>query len=89
MKTAYHMALWVLSAVCLILTATLIITATFNGNLQAHAQANQQAFNNGILGQQGQQISSSVLKDLAEAATTNANIRALLEKHGYRLQSGS
>ena len=62
---------------------------TTQKNLQAiqkELQVKQEELNRGILGQQAQQISGSVLQDMANAAAGNADIRLLLERNGYTLQ---
>lgn len=71
------------SIACIVLTVTLIRTANNNQELQTKLQAQQQALNQGILGQQAQQISSGILRDLANIAGEDPEIRRLLDRHGY------
>lgn len=83
MKRGPYFVLLSLAAACVVLTVALILMAHTNQQLQVNLQAQQQALNQGILGQQAQQISASVLQDLANVAAGNPGIRQLLEKHGY------
>ena len=87
MKAGSYFFLLLLGAACILLTVGLIAMAYTNQQLQARLQAQQQALNQGVLGQQGQQISAGVLQDLSDASVDNSDIRQLLEKNGYRVAS--
>lgn len=87
MKIGEYFFLLLMGVACAILTVALIAMACRNQLLQGKLQIQQQALNQGVLGQQGQQISAGVLQDLADAAVDNPGIRDLLEKHGYRVSS--
>lgn len=80
MKPGRYFVVLFLAVTCVVLTAALILMAHNNQRLQVNLQARQQAINQGILGQQAQQISAGVLNDLANAAAGNPAIRQLLEK---------
>jgi len=86
MKSGSYFVVLLLAVACVILTVALILVAQTNQQWQVKLQAQQQALNQGILGQQAQQISAGVLQDMANAAIINdPGIRQLLEKHGYRV----
>ena len=87
MKPGPYFVLLLLGVACVGLTVALIVMAQTNQQLQAESQTRQQALNQGILGQQAQQISGGVIQDLTSAAAGNSAIRQLLEKHGYRVPS--
>ena len=84
MKAGSYFLVLLMGTACVILTVGLIVMAYANQQFQAKLQAQQQALNQGVLGQQGQQISAGVLQDLSDAAVDNPDIRQLLEKNGYR-----
>jgi hypothetical protein len=56
-------------------------------SLQNDIQLRQQQLNNSILNPQSQQIANTVLQDMAGVASTNAPMRALLGKYGYKIQT--
>ena len=85
MKSGYYFVVLLLAVAGVVLTVALILAAHTNQQLQVQLQARQQALNQGILGQQAQQISTGVLQAMAGAAVGNPAIRQLLEKHGYRM----
>jgi len=87
MKTGSYFVVVLLSGVCVVLTVALILIANTNQGLQLKLQAQQQALNQGILGQQAQQISAGIMQDLYNVAGKNYAIRQLLEKHGYRVSA--
>ena len=89
MKAGRYFVVLLLAVVCVVLTVALILMEHTNQQLQVQLQAQQQALNQGILGQQAQQISGGVLQDLADSSVGNSRIRRLLEKHGYRVPSPS
>ena len=86
MKNWHYFSVLLLAVVSALLTVVLIVLGEKNQNLQTKLQIQQQILNQGILGQQAQQISAGVLKDLADAAVDDQELRQLLEKHGYRVQ---
>ena len=85
MKPGAYFVVLLLAVAGIVLTAALILVTHTNQQLQVKLQAQQQALNQGILGQQAQQISAGILQDLANAAVGNPALRQLLEKHGYRV----
>lgn len=85
MKSGPYFVVLLLAVAGVVLTAALILMARTNQQLQVQLQAQQQTLNQGILGQQAQQISSGVLQDMANAAVDNAGIRKLLEQYGYHV----
>ena len=87
MKPGTYFVVLLLAVACVVLTVALILVAHTNQQLQIKLQAQQQALNQGILGQQAQQISAGVLQDLSVAAVGNPALRVLLEKYGYRMPS--
>jgi len=76
-----------LAVVCLVLSVALILMEHTNQQMQVQLQVQQQTLNQGILGQQAQQISGGVLQEMAAAAVRSREIRELLEKYGYRVSS--
>lgn len=89
MRQGQYFFILLLSVVCVVLTAALLFVGQTNMRMQVKLQEQQQKLNQGILGQQAQQISAGVLKDMADAAAGNADMRQVLEKHGYRVQPGN
>ena len=87
MKIGHYFVVMLLAVCCVVLTVILITMSHTNLQLQGKLQIQQQLLNQGILGQQAQQISSGVLQDLADSSVGNSRIRRLLEKHGYRAPS--
>lgn len=87
MRPGPYFIILLLAVACVILTAALMLIDHTNQNLQVQLQARQQALNQGILGQQAQQISGGVLQDLASAAIRSHDIHQLLEKYGYRVSA--
>ena len=85
MKSGQYFVVLLIAVACGVLTVAVIVMEFTNQQLQVKLQAQQQALNQGILGQQAQQISSGVIQDLTSAAVGNFEIRQLLEKHGYRV----
>jgi len=84
MRSGSYFIVLLLAVACVALAAALILMARTNQQLQVKLQVQQQTLTQGVLGQQAQQISAGVLQDMAKAAVSNAGIRQLLEKHGYR-----
>ena len=85
MKAASYFVLLLLGVACVGLTVALIAVASGTQRLQMQLQAQQQTLSGGIMGQQGQQISSSVLQDMANSAARNPRLRKLLDQYGYRV----
>jgi len=85
MKLNNYFAALVLSAACVALSATLILLTRANQRMQQEVQARQESLRTGILGTQGQQISSGVLQEMAVMAATNTRMRQVLDAQGYRL----
>jgi hypothetical protein len=77
----------ILGVVCIELSITTVIIARNNMSLQNDIQLRQQQLNNSILNPQSQQIANTVLQDMAGVASTNAPMRALLGKYGYKIQT--
>jgi DNA-binding protein H-NS len=84
MKPGAYFILLLLAVACVGMTVALILVQHINQKLQVELQARQQMLNQGILGQQAQQISGGVIQDMATAAVKSRGIRVLLEKNGYR-----
>jgi hypothetical protein len=89
MKPGPYFVVLLLAVACVLLTLALIAMDQANQQLQLQTQTQQQQLNQGILGQQAQQISGSVLQDLAGAAVKNPKIRKLLKKHGYNVSAST
>lgn len=89
MRQWQYFLILLLSVVCVVLTAGLIIMGQTNIRMQVKLQNQQQKLNQGFLGQQAQQISGGVLKDMVDTAAENSQMRQLLEKHGYQVQPGA
>jgi hypothetical protein len=84
MKAGAYFILLLVAVACVGLSVALVVVATRTQRLQIQLQAQQQALSGGILGQQGQEISGSVLQDMAVAAVKNPRLRKLLDQYGYR-----
>lgn len=89
MRQGQYFLILLLSVVCTVLTVGLITMGQTNMRMQGKLQAQQQKLNQGILGQQAQQISGEVLKDMADVAAENGKMRRLLEKHGFQVKPGA
>jgi hypothetical protein len=76
-----------LALLAAVLAGVTIWLSHANGSLRTRLQVGQEALGRGVLGAQGQQISSSILQAMANAAVSDRAMRALLEKHGYRVQA--
>jgi hypothetical protein len=91
MKVEGKMKLWqytttvVLSVMCVGLSAAIIITSKSNLAIQEEIQGRQQKLNNGVLGQQAQQITGNILQDMAAVAAKNEKMRKLLSQYGYNI----
>lgn len=83
---AYFIAL-LMGVACVATSVSLLLVARTNQHRQNQLQQRQQALSNSVLGQQGQQISGSVLQDMANAALSNPDMQKLLLKHGYRVEA--
>ena len=89
MKWSAHLALVLLGAVCVGLAAAVVLMNESNRRSQMRLEARQQALNRGILGPQGQEIGRNLLTDLAGASAESPEIRALLQRHGYRVSAAA
>jgi hypothetical protein len=78
----------ILGIICVALSISLIVVARSNQTLQLQAQAQQQALSAGLLGQQGRQISTAVLQDMAATGTNSVGIQDILVRYGYRQAPG-
>jgi len=76
-----------LGVACVALSVAIVTVANINQDVQRQIQVRQQQLNNGILGQQAQQVTSTILQDMAEVAVNNGKIRKLLAKYGYNISS--
>lgn len=74
-----------LGVACVTLSVIIVFTSRSNMKMQDTIQARQQQLDTSVLGQQGQQIANSILRDMAATATKNNQMRVLLAKHGYSL----
>lgn len=86
MKAPAYFLTLLLGLACVGLCVVLIVVARGNRELQVGIQQQQAALNNSVLGAQAQQISSSVLQDIANASATNRALHDLLVKYGYRIE---
>lgn len=71
---------------CVVTSGGAIWLARANGELRQRLGAQQELLTRGVLGPQGQEISGNILRTMAGVAGEDAAMRALLEKHGYRLE---
>lgn len=86
MKKSLYYILTLMGFTCVALSVALILIANANQRAQAQVNGQQQYLNQlsqGILGPQG----NSVIQDMDTAAGSNANIRLILERYGYRKPS--
>ena len=86
MKIWQMFTLLLLGIACLGLSIATVATSWANQRLQQELQAQQIQINSGILGQRGQQLSSSIMQDMGNVALTNENMRQLLAVHGYNVR---
>jgi len=77
----------IIAFICLVLSMAIVVIARSNVQMQQDVQLRQQRLNTSIFTPQAQQIANNVLQDMGSVATTNAQMRALLAKHGYTLQT--
>jgi len=85
MKTFPYFVATLMGLVCLALSVALVVMAEINLRAQMRLQERQQVLNNGVLGQQGQQLSNRVLQEMARLATYDPDMRKLLDRHGYQM----
>jgi len=85
MKLWQYTTTVILGALCVGLSAAIIIISKSNIAIQEEIQGRQQKLNNGVLGQQAQQITGNILQDMAAVAAKNEKMRKLLSKHGYNI----
>ena len=85
MKLWQYTTTVILGASCVGLSAAIILTSKSNIAIQEEIQGRQQKLNEGVLGQQAQQITGNILQDMAAVAGKNEKMRKLLSKHGYNI----
>ncbi len=88
MKPWQYITTMILALTCLGLAVSIVIVSSSRIRAQEEVNARQQQLNNGVLGQQGQQIQSGILQDMANSAAQNPKMRRLLTRHGYTVQGG-
>jgi hypothetical protein len=88
MSLPKFVCLMILAGVTVTLALVIVLLSAENESTQQSLQARQLALNNGILGPQGQQISTAILQDMANASANNRDMRNLLSKYGFTVQSG-
>ncbi len=86
MKRSNFIGLIILAVLAATMAITIVVMSALNERTQRELQARQLALNSGVLGPQGQQIGNAILQEMANAATTNGSMRAMLKKHGYTIQ---
>jgi hypothetical protein len=74
----------VLGAICVGLSAAVIVSSKSNEDLQAELQAQQIEINKGI---HSQQIGTNLVREIAVAAEKNQKLRDLLMRHGFTLET--
>ncbi len=87
MKKSQFIWLVSLAGLVAVLAVVIVTVSVVNERTQRNLQARQAALNSGVLGPQGQQIGNAILQDMASAASTNIEMRALLLRHGYNIQT--
>lgn len=85
MKAWQFFIVLLLAVVCLGLSIATVASARSNQQLQIEAQARQNRINTSLLSQSSQQITTSLLQDMAAVAPRNTGMRDLLAKHGYTI----
>lgn len=85
MKLWQYVTSVLLALACLGVSVALVFVSMANQKDQKALQVQQARLNDGVLGQRGQQIASSIIQDMAGVSTKNAKIRKLLVKHGYNV----
>lgn len=85
MKSWQFFVALLLGVVCVALSVATVATARSNQLLQREIQNRQNRLSAGILGPQSQQITTSLLQDMAALAVRSAGLRNLLAKHGYNI----
>jgi hypothetical protein len=83
MKLGQYMFLLMLGLVCVGMSVAIVVVAWDAGRVQSQLQSRQVRINSGLLGAQGQQVTAAILQELATVARNDAEIRALLRRHGY------
>jgi hypothetical protein len=83
MKLGQYMFLLMLGLVCLGVSVATVWVAWGAGRMQSQLQWQQVRINSGLLGAQGQQVTAAILQELATVSKNDAEIRALLRRHGY------
>jgi len=86
MTFSRYLWLVILAGIAAAMAIAIIVMSALNERTQRDLQVRQAALSSGVLGPQGQQIGNAILQDMANAATTNRAMRALLLKYGYNIQ---
>ncbi len=76
----------ILGLICVGLSGAVIVSSKSNQDLQVELQAQQIEINKGI---HGQQVGTTLVRDIAAAAEKNQTLRDLLTRHGFRLKENS
>ncbi|MDA0576792.1 MAG: hypothetical protein O3B24_01700 [Verrucomicrobia bacterium] len=87
MKPGAYFITLLLGSACLAVSVGLVFVIRSNQRAQGKLQAKQESLSNSVLGPRAQQISSSVLQDMANAAAKNPEMQALLVKHGFQVNA--
>ncbi len=94
MKASHYYISVAAAALCVLLTAWLILLGSANQRFQAELQKQQQTFQ----GQQeqinagnviSQQVGPNLLRDMAMVSVENPAMKDLLAKHGYTVTQGT
>jgi len=85
MTFSRYLWLVILAGIAAAMAIAIIVMSALNERTQRDLQVRQAALSSGVLGPQGQQIGNAILQYMANAATTNRAMRALLLKYGYNI----
>lgn len=89
MKMWQYMTLVVLGLTSVVAGVVIVVLALKGEDLQRELQVRQARLNSGVLGQQAQAVTSGILQDMANVASSNPKMRDLLSKHGYTVAPGA
>ena len=87
MKAWQYTTTVILGVLCVGLSTAIVLTSQSNMTIQDEIQVRQQMLNKSVLGQQAQQITSTILQDMAAVAAKDEKMRKLLSKYGYTIPS--
>lgn len=73
-----------LGALAVVLVLSLVVLSLVNRGLQRNLQFQQAQINTG---RATQQVSANVIRDLAQLSVRDAEISALLKKHGFEVKA--